>query len=160
QQQSELLLASIEQKANSLQPIPFSNAVNYRSNKKYIPMALVPILLLAFLYLSGNSTIISQSLNRVVNYKQQFQPPAPFAFSILNSSLQTDQGKDFTIRVKAVGNVIPENAKIIIGNESYFMSTVMPGEFEYTISRAINDVDFHIAANEVSSNAYKLHVIS
>lgn len=160
QQQSELLLASIEQKANSLQPIPFSNAVNYRSNKKYIPMALVPILLLVFLYLSGNSTIISQSLNRVVNYKQQFQPPAPFAFSILNSSLQTEQGKDFTIRVKAVGNVIPENAKIIIGNESYFMSTVMPGEFEYTISRAINDVDFHIAANEVSSNAYKLHVIS
>jgi len=35
QNQSELLLASIEQKANALQPIPFSNAINFRRNNKY-----------------------------------------------------------------------------------------------------------------------------
>ncbi len=58
--QSELLLASIEQKANALRPIPFGNAINFNTNRKYLPLALLPILLFAFFYLSGNSKIISQ----------------------------------------------------------------------------------------------------
>jgi hypothetical protein len=45
--QSELLLASIEQKANSLQPIPFGNAINFNKNRKYLPLALLPILVFA-----------------------------------------------------------------------------------------------------------------
>ena len=34
--QSELLLASIEQKAKSLQPIPFGNAINFNKNTKFL----------------------------------------------------------------------------------------------------------------------------
>ena len=48
QNKSELLVASIEQKASSLQPIPFGNAINFSSNRKYLPLAIVPILLFAF----------------------------------------------------------------------------------------------------------------
>ena len=40
---SELLLASIEQKANALQPIPFTKAINFKNNQKYLPLAIVPI---------------------------------------------------------------------------------------------------------------------
>ena len=76
QTHSELLLASIEQKANSLQLIPFGNAINFGHNKKYLPLAILPLLLLFLFYLSGNSTIISQSFNRVVHFKEQFLPPA------------------------------------------------------------------------------------
>ena len=42
--QSELLLASIEQKANSLQLVPFGNAISFKTNRKYLPLALLPIL--------------------------------------------------------------------------------------------------------------------
>ena len=52
---SELLLASIEQKANSLQPIPFGNAINFNTNRKYLPLAILPILLFAFFYVSGKT---------------------------------------------------------------------------------------------------------
>ena len=45
---SELLVASIDQKANSLQPIPFSNAINFKKNRKYLPLALFPIFFFAF----------------------------------------------------------------------------------------------------------------
>jgi hypothetical protein len=48
---SELLLASIDQ--NALQPIPFGNAINFKSNSKYLPFAIVPILLILVFYLSG-----------------------------------------------------------------------------------------------------------
>ena len=127
--QSELLAASIEQKANALQPIPFGNAVNFKANKKFLPLAILPILFFAFFYLSGNSTIISQSLNRVVHFKQQFFPPAPFEFIVLNDKLQTEQNKDFIFRIKAEGEVIPETAMIFINNESYFMESTKVESF-------------------------------
>lgn len=157
---SELLLASIEQKANSLQPIPFGNAINFGSNKKYLPLAIIPILFFAFFYLSGNSNFILQSFNRVVNFKQQFLPPAPFRFEILNKNLQTEQNKDFRIKVRTVGKVVPESAMIFIGNESYFMEMNKSGEFEFVISKPTESIEFHIESNEISSVDYELNVIT
>jgi hypothetical protein len=83
---SELLAASIEQKAFALQPIPFGNVINFHTNQKYLPLAIIPILFFLFFYLSGNSRIISQSFNRVVHINAPFLPPAPFQFVILNSN--------------------------------------------------------------------------
>ena len=150
QNQSELLLASIEQKANLLQPIPFGNAINFKTNRKYLPLAILPILFFAFFYISGNSTIISQSLNRVVHFRDQFIPPAPFQFVLLNTNLQTEQNKDFIIRIKTEGKIVPENAMIFIGDESYFMETTKAGEFQYTIEKPLSNVLFHVEANAVS----------
>ena len=160
QNQSELLLASIEQKANSLQPIPFGNAINFNTNRKYLPLAIVPILFFAFFYVSGNSKIISQSLNRVVHFQDQFLPPAPFKFAILNSNLQTQQNKDFIIRIKTEGKIVPESAMIFIGEESYFMETTKAGEFQYKIEKPLANVLFHVEANAVSSSDYELHVVT
>ncbi len=157
--QSELLLASIEQKANALQPIPFGNAINYNANRKYLPLVIIPILFFGFFYLSGNSKILSQSLNRVVHFKDQFSRPAPFQFVILNPNFQTEQNKDYIIRVKTEGQVIPENAIIFIGNEGYFMQTTIAGEFQFKIEKPASNVSFHLEANAVSSPEYELNVI-
>ena len=158
--QSELLLASIEQKANSLQPISFGNAVNFNANRKYLPLAMLPILFFAFFYVSGNSKILSQSLNRVVHYRDQFLPPAPFQFVLLNTSLQAEQNKDFIIRFKTEGKVVPENVIIFIGDESYFMETNRAGEFQYKFEKLASNVSFHLEANTVSSPDYELDVIA
>jgi hypothetical protein len=160
QNKSELLLASIDQKANTLQPIPFSNAINFGTNKKYIPLAIIPILFFAFFYLSGNSNFISQSLNRVVNYKQQFLPPAPFEFVVLNQSLQTEQNKDFLLKVKTVGKIVPENATIVVGDESYFMEKGETGEFQFVIPKLTEKLEFYLEANDIKSKEYELQVIT
>lgn len=157
---SELLLASIDQKANTLQPIPFGNAINFGGNKKYLPLAIIPILFFAFFYLSGNNNLISQSLNRVVHFKQQFLPPAPFEFEVLNKNLQTEQNKDFLLKVKTIGKIVPENAMIFIGEESYFMESNKSGEFEFVIPKPSEDLEFHIEANDVSSHDYELKVVT
>ena len=157
---SELLLASIDQKANTLQPIPFGNAVNFGTNKKFLPLAIVPILFFVFFYLSGNSNLISQSFNRVVHYKEQFLPPAPFEFQVLNKTLQTEQNQDFLLKVKTVGKVVPENAMIFIGDESYFMETTKAGEFQFVIPKPKENLEFHVEANNVSSNEYELNVVT
>ncbi len=160
QNQSELLLASIEQKAQTLQPVPFGNAINFRRNRKYLPLALLPLLFFAFFYLSGNSEVISQSLNRVVHFKEQFLPPAPFKFVLLNDKLQTEQHKDFVVRVKSEGKITPENAMIYIGDESYFMESGKAGEFSFKIDKPASDLSFHIEANDISSKEYELAVVA
>ena len=157
---SELMLASIEQKANSLQPIPFSNAINFNSNRKYLPLALIPILLFGVFYISGNSNIISQSLNRVVHFNASFLPPAPFKFVVLNQNLQTEQNKDFVVKMESVGNIVPENVMIHIGDESYFMESSQPGKFEFKIEKPVENVSFSFEGNSVSSEEYELKVIT
>ena len=158
--QSELLLASIEQKSKTLQPIPFQNAINFNKNKKYLPLAVIPVLLMIVFYVSGNSNILSQSLNRVVNYKQQFSPPAPFKFNILNKNLQTEQNQDFVLKVKSEGNITPETAMIHIGEESYFMEKIKEGEFQFKFAKLTANIDFFIQANEVVSTDYLLNVVT
>ena len=157
---SELLLASIEQKANMLQPIPFGNAINFKKNSKFLPLAIIPLLLFAFFYISGNGSVISQSLNRVVNFKEQFLPPAPFEFILLNEKLQAEQNQDFIVRVKTEGKIAPENAMIFIGEESYFMESVRAGEFRFKINKPASNVSFHIEANTVASREYELAVVA
>lgn len=158
--QSELLLASIEQKANSLKPIPFSNAVNFNRNKRFIPLALIPVLFFAFFYISGNSNLITDSFERVVHYQKQFAPPAPFEFVVLNKSLQTEQGNDFILQIKSEGKVVPENAMIFINDESYFMESTKPGIFEYRFTKPLKNTSFHVKANEVTSTDYELKVVA
>ena len=160
EEKSELLLASIEQKAKLLSPIPFSNAINFNVNKRYLPLAILPILLFLFFYVSGNSYVISQSFERVVNFKKQFLPPAPFQLVLLNKELETEQNKDFVIKVKSEGRIIPETVKINIGSESYFMESNGNGEFQYKIEKPNSNVSFFMEANSVSSLDYELNVVA
>ncbi|MGK4566525.1 hypothetical protein [Flavobacterium sp. 3HN19-14] len=158
--QSELLLASIEQKAANLQRVPFGNAVNFNKNRKYLPLAIIPVLFFIFFYISGNSGMISQSFDRVVHFKQQFLPPAPFQLVVVNENLQTEQGSDFVLKMKSEGKVVPESAVIYINDERYFMETVSPGVFEYKFEKPVKNTEFHVEANEVSSADYELAVVA
>ncbi|WP_321539669.1 hypothetical protein [Flavobacterium piscinae] len=159
-QQSEPLLASIEQKGKSLQPIPFNNAINFKKNTKYLPWAIVPLLFLSFFMLSGNSDIIADSMNRVVRYNEKFSPPAPFSFVVLNDNLQTEQGSDFILQVKSEGKVIPENAMIFIGEESYYMESTKPGVFEYRFTKPSKNITFHVESNSVATPDLELSVVA
>ncbi|MFK7101374.1 hypothetical protein V3471_10320 [Flavobacterium oreochromis] len=157
--QSELLLASIDQKAKSLQPIPFVNAIDFRKNKKYIPLALIPFLIILFFMISGKEEYLAQGMHRVVNYDQHFSPPAPFELFI-KDSLITQQNKDFTLTVFSKGKVNPDKAIIVIGNEQYFMENTAAGTFQYTFENPLADTDFYIQSNEVISKNYHLKVNS
>jgi hypothetical protein len=159
-QPSELLIASIEQKGKSLQPIPFSNAINFKKNTKYLPWAIIPLLFLAFFILTGNSDIIADSMNRVVRYNEKFSPPAPFSFVILNDNLQTEQGSDFILQVKSEGKVVPENAMVIIGEESYYMESTKPCVFEYRFTKPSKNITFHVESNSVSTPDLELSVVA
>jgi hypothetical protein len=159
-QQSELLAASIEQKANSLQPVPFTNAVNFRKNLKYVPYAAIPLLLIISFMISGNSSVLTKSFDRVVNYNKHYAPPAPFEFIVTNNSLTAQQDTDFLLQVKTQGTVVPENAMITIGEENYYLENVKPGVFQYRFEKPTKNLEFQLKANDVTSQPYELNVVA
>lgn len=156
---SELLLASITQREKDLKPIPFSNAINFNSNTKWLPILLFPILIVSFVFLSGKKEWITQSMNRVVHFKQEYTPPAPFYF-VLDSPLSITQNSDYTLILHTEGSVFPENATITIGNENYYLKNIKPGVFEYVFSKPTGNISFNISANNVVSKNFTLKVIA
>ena len=158
--QSDLLLASINQKATELQPIPFVKAVDFTKNTKYLKYAIVPILIWLITLISGNNSVFTESLDRVVNHRIAYTPPAPFSFLLANKSLQVIQGKPITISIETVGNVLPSEAKIIYNNEQYYLQNNGNGLFSYTFSDVQKPLNFFVEANGVQSKDYIIEVIN
>lgn len=157
--ESELLAASIDQKAAELQPIPFKSAVNFKKNAKYLKYAAIPVLVFVLFSTLGGLDIFSSSYKRVVHYDTAFEPPAPFSFIVLNDALNAIENKPFNVKVRTQGNTIPENARINYSGETYYMQQTAPGFFEYTFQQPIAPVSFNFKANNVSSRSYVLEVV-
>ncbi|MDX8552319.1 hypothetical protein MK851_01600 [Tenacibaculum sp. 1B UA] len=158
-QQSDLLAASIEQKSKELQPVSFNKAIDFSGNKKYIKYALIPFLIWGISLLTGTSTKLSQSFNRVVNHSVAYNPPAPFYFNLTAKDLRVIKGKDVTVYLQTEGEVIPEETKIHFNNQQYFMENEGNGLFSYTFSEVQNPITFYASANGIESNEYSITII-
>ena len=158
--QSELLIASIEQKASELRPIPFQLAIDFKANLKYLKYAAIPIVIVLVSFISGKINWFSDSYERVVNYKTAYEPPAPFEFFVVNESLKAIENKDFRLQVRIAGDIIPENAQINFNNQSYFLQPTAPGEFQFVFNLLKENTEFSLTANGISSRPYKLEVVN
>ncbi len=157
--QSDLLLASIDQKSAALQPIPFVKAIDFSKNKKYLKYALIPIFIWFLSFISGTNVALTKSLERVVNYKTTYLPPAPFSFLLISKNLQVVQGNDVTVTFKVVGSLLPDEVKIVFNEQQYFMQETGNATFSYPFSDVKEAIDFQITANGIESEMYQIQVI-
>lgn len=155
---SELVLASINQKSKELKPIPFQKAINFKTNITYLKYAVIPIIIWLIFWISGFQQELNNSLTRVVNYNTTYTPTAPFSFSV-ESNLRVIQGEDFKLKVTANGKVLPEDVKIRFNNQEYFLQRISVGDFQFLINNVTEDINFYIEANGIRSQDYVLEVI-
>lgn len=158
--QSDLLAASIEQKSNELQPISFTNAIDFSGNKKYLKYLLIPICIWLLTFLTGTTEKLSQSLNRVVNHTTAYSPPAPFYFELTAKNLSVIKGDDITVYIQTKGEVVPEEAKINFNNQQYFLKNEGNGLFSYTFTEVQNPIIFNTSANGIVSQDYAISIIN
>ncbi|PWH83910.1 hypothetical protein DIS18_04980 [Algibacter marinivivus] len=156
---SELLLASIEQKSSELKPVPFKLAVNFKKNLGYLKYAAIPVAILLFAFITGNFNWFSDSYERVVHYKTAYEPPAPFQFFVVNEDLSAIENKDYKLIVKTAGEVTPESAQITYNDETYFLQQKALGEFEYVFTQPKEAITFQLSANDVVSKPYIINVV-
>ncbi|WP_159022126.1 DUF4175 family protein [Formosa sp. L2A11] len=157
---SELLLASINQKASELSPVPFKLAVNFNQNIKYLKYAIIPVLLILIFVIIGKINWFTDSYKRVVDYKTAYEPPAPFQFFVVNENLNGIENKDFTLLINTAGRVIPEQAEIVFNNETYILKDKGSGAFEYVFNTLKKNITFQLQANGVRSKPYKIFIVA
>ncbi|MGP1991741.1 hypothetical protein D9V96_007635 [Zobellia laminariae] len=156
--QSELLLASIEQRSERMSLIPFTKAVDFRENFKYLKYLAVPVLILLFIWISGNFTSFFGSVNRVVNYNLAYEPPAPFSFLLLSNDLSVLDSKEYILEVSTEGAIKPETVSIVIdGKQSVLQED--NGRYRYTFTPPLKSVEFYFLANGIRSRMYNLKVL-
>ncbi|MBP5536284.1 MAG: hypothetical protein J6X62_05770 [Bacteroidales bacterium] len=153
-----LLLAGISQKTASLSPIPFTNAVNLKGNRKYLVYAVVPLSLLLIACIVAPSFITEPS-KRIINHSTYYERPAPFSFVVLNQELRVPQQEDFMLNVEVRGDVVPNEAYVNVGGKMYHMQAVDKTHFSYLFKNVQKGFGFHIQSVGVESAEYVLEVL-
>lgn len=155
---NELIFASIEQKSKSISWIPFSNAIDFNINKKYLKYVLPPaiILLLGFIIIPQ---IFSEGTNRIVNFNTKFKEPAPFDFIIKNESLTSFKNEDYVLKLHVSGKALPENVYLNYQNRKVKMEKVNAEEYQFSFNNLQSSFDFEFEASGFSSEKFSLELI-
>lgn len=130
-QNTDLILAGIDQKISELKPIPFTQAVNIGDNRKYLKFLFIPlsiILLIAFIA----PAILKEGTHSFIRYDQEILPKAPFEFILENKSLMVTQGDDITLKLKLKGDNFPQDIYVEDGSNSYKLEKENISTFSYT----------------------------
>ncbi len=157
---SDLLVAAIEQKTAQLRPIPILNAIDLTVNRRYLRYALPPLVLLAALLVAAPSTVTGPT-RRIVNYNTVYERPAPFRFVVVNESLSAMQGDDYELRVATEGDAVPAEAYINVDGRRYRMRPAegaRRGNFEYPFRNLQRSYTFTLDGGGVESAEYRLEV--
>ncbi len=156
--QSELLMASIIQKSKEIQEVPFTKAIDYKKNRRFLKYAIGPgaIIILLLLLLPQ---FITESSTRILKYNSDFVPEAPFMFELENELLRGFKGENFTVKIKTEGRSTPENLYVWSNNRKLKAAKTSDNTFEYTFNRLQSDLDFMFEAENIKSENYALDVV-
>ncbi len=157
QSDSVLIEASINQKVQSMKPIPFTAAIDLKENKKYLRFALPPIFLLLLLLFTSN--IIEDSASRLINNNKEFERAALFSFKIKETNPKVIQYDNYELEVKIEGEALPNEVFIELDNFKYKLEKITPNTFSYTFVEMRKDIDFRLVANSVISRKYEIDVL-
>ncbi len=151
--ENELLIASIKQKSNQIQNIPFVNAIDIKANKRYLRYIYAPatiiVLLLIFL-----PQFITESSTRIIKYNNKFVPEAPFSFLIDQEGLQGFKDESFSITINTEGRSAPEMVFVWINERKIKAERIGNEHFEYRINRLKGDTRFKVEAEGITSSEY------
>ena len=157
-QQRELVVASIDQKSESIKLVPFRSAINLALNRKYLKYALPPLLLLLVLLFAAPS-LITDSAFRLIRNNVDYEKPAPFSFLVQNEDLKVIQYETFPLTVMVDGEVIPNEVFIEVEDYEYRMVKRNKDVFVYEFNNVQEDTEFRIYAGGVVSKHYTLDVL-
>jgi len=156
QEKSDLLMASIEQRASNLGPVPFAEAINFKDSYRYAKYILIPVFLFAFIWITGDMVSFFNSHQRVMHYDMAYERPAPFSFQVMNTSLEVMDNEPLTIQVKTVGELRPDNVQMMVNGEELLMQR--RGEFyEYRFEAPVPQTNFYLTANGWDSRSYAIN---
>jgi hypothetical protein len=157
---SNLVNASINQKIDEIKVFPFKNAIHYKQTYKYLKYTIPPIIILISVLLISPS-IIKDSNERIIHFKQTYEKPLPFRFELKTTDLYIKKGESKTIKVQIFGDYIPDEVFIESSGNEIIMkrSAKTKNEFYYEFKNIYNSFHFKFVSHEISSPDYSISVL-
>lgn len=153
----ELIRASVSQRANSLNVISFSSAIDIQANRKYLKYIL-PLFLLFLILAVFVPDMIQQGTERVVNYNQEFKPLAPFKFVLDNDNLSLQEGEDLEVKVHLEGQKFPDKIYLNSNQGKFLMNQTSKNGASFLLSKIKEDDKIFFEGNGFISNTFSIHV--
>lgn len=153
-----LVAAAIDKKSAEFNRLSFIQAVDFSPVKKYGLILL--LLIIGFTFVSFiNPSIITDSPKRIVNFKQDFQPNAPFNFFLESKDLKAFRGEDFIFSIRIEGEQIPEYVTLIVDNkrQSRLIKSTN-GQVEYDFPKIQSNKQIQVEAAGFRSETYHVEV--
>lgn len=155
----ELVIASIEQKTESIKLVPFKSAIDLSKNRKYLRYALPPFLLLVFILFAAPS-VIKDSTYRILNNNKEFKKPAPFYFTIDDKSLTVPQFEDYKLDIAVDGRILPNEVFVEVDGFQYKAEKIDNSHFTYLFRNVQKNTAFNIVSGQVKDETYELKVLA
>lgn len=153
-----ILLASINQKIEELNPIDFKHAVNLKDNVKYVKFAIIPLLIFAVIWVSGNLSMVTDSSARIVKYTEEFVPEMPFTMTIDNDNMSTNSNEPFILNMHLEGEDLPEDVEILLSDHWFPMQELQEHNFKYDFTNLQQNITFKLRAGGYESKTYAIEV--
>lgn len=156
-EQNQLILAGIDQKIDDLKPIPFSNAINFKNNKKYLIYILVPAATVLIVGLIA-PVILKDGTNSFIQYDKKILPAAPFSFSLQHQKTNYSQGEDLNLTLEIQGDQLPQEVYLIEGLNTFKLEKKSNTTFTYLLKNIQKDKLIHFSAVGFDSKTYHIKV--
>ena len=154
---NSLAIAAINQKISKLKPIPFTSAVHYKKLLKQLRYASITIISFIIIY-TIFPEVFNQGAERIINYSNIYEKPAPFTFILQNTSTTVTKGEDFIAKITITGEYVPQRIYFVLGNTSFLMKQTNKTDFEYTVKNCNNSFNFYCKAEKYNSKTYTVFV--
>lgn len=158
-QETELVLASIDQKSKSLSPFYFSQAIDLKENLKYLRWLIVPALLVIIIWFFGDLSSLFDGYKRVAAYNQEFVRPAPYALRLLNQDLQSRSNQEIQLSVEASGGVLPSEVYVVYNGKRQTMTPQGPGKFTVLIPPQSESFELYLGTDQFRSKDYQYVIV-
>lgn len=154
---SQLILAGIDQKIGELRPIPFTSAINLNENKKYIKYILLPLAIILGIGIIAPA-ILKEGTSSFMRYNEEILPKAPFNFELLSKDLNVTQGDDFTVKLQLTGNEFPQEIYIEDGANTYKLEKENISHFNYTFKNIQKNKTLRFFGGGFNSSSFVIEV--
>jgi len=160
EKKTDLIEASLQQRENTITGIDFSEAIDLKTNRRYLKYLTIPILfILVTVLIKPDFFLVSTP--RIINYTEKYELKAPFNFILENDELRAFKNDDFKIDLKMEGTALPQNIQLLTSDgRKLKMNVEEAGVFSFTFKKVQRPFSFHFEASGFSSDDYQLQVLS
>jgi hypothetical protein len=158
----ELLAASIQQRAESMSTIPFSDAIDLKENNRYLFWVLPIVLFTAFVFWLSPG-LFTQGTKRVVNFTKDYPIIAPYEYELKGLGKSVEEGSDVELVVELSGDQLPDQVYVHTRKGKFLMNRKQKNLFSFELPqvRSSQVVKFSSVYRgfDIFSEEYELEVI-